>query len=212
MIHDEINCLDFQLKNIFASAEIEAGESALKVSSVELTTLINNVIDAFQNQTEKKKINLSVLSNIKHNVLFTTDPEKLYLILSNILSNAIIFNKENGDISINYHIENNHLLVIKIRDSGIGISDENKERIFDRFNQLDKGMTKLFSGHGLGLSVTKELLELISGSMEIYSKLNEGSSFIIKINQLENDDTNNYTSSFNGNDFFFENKNDGIFK
>lgn len=211
LIYQEIQQLDFQLKNIFASAEIEAGESTPKSSSVNIPSLINHVLDYFKHQIEKKQLKIIVKGKTIKDEFFNTDSEKLNLILSNIVSNAILYSYEKGNITINYHLNSSGDLLIKVTDCGIGINKENKEKIFQRFNQLDKGTTKLFVGQGLGLSITRELLDLIDGTIKLVSKPNEGSTFCIKLKKTGNKADNNMAISSHGNDFIFSNDTEELF-
>lgn len=211
LIYQEIQQLDFQLKNIFASAEIEAGESIPKSSAVNIPSLINYVLDYFKHQIKKKKLKVTVNDKFLKNQLFHTDSEKLNLILSNIISNAIMYSFEKGNIKINYHTNSDDDLIIEVTDNGIGISEENRDKIFERFNQLDKGSTKLFAGQGLGLTITKELLDLIDGTITIDSKPTMGSTFCIKLKKISNDDNNSIATSSHGNDFIFSNDTEELF-
>lgn len=202
LIFAETFNLDFQLRNIFFSAEIEAGESLLSVISVNIFSVINNVIDSFKNQIKKKGITLKVNNTINKNQIFHTDSEKLHLIISNLLSNAIQYSHAGGSIEINCKLENRQL-IFSITDKGIGISEEDKNKIYDRFRQLEGGSTKTYGGHGLGLSITKALLEIINGAISLESKKGKGSTFTVVINESEEIDVGEDIFSEEGNDFLF---------
>ena len=209
LIFSEAFDLDFQLRNIFLSAEIEAGESPLSVISVDIVSLIKTVIDSFDNKIVKKAINFTFTNSIQENTIFKTDSEKLHLILSNLLANAIQFNAQGGLITINSSIENNQLIVV-ITDSGIGISENQQEKIYDRFHQLEEGSTKTYGGHGLGLSITKALLEIIEGTISLESKLGHGTTFTIRVNELGTSQGDDDTFSSDGNDFLFDQDEDDM--
>ena len=209
LIFSEAFDLDFQLRNIFLSAEIEAGESPLSVISVDIISLIKTVIGSFDNKILKKAIHFTHTNTIQENTIFKTDTEKLHLILSNLLANAIQFNSQGGSIQIDSSIENNQLIVV-ISDSGIGISENQQEKIYDRFLQLEEGSTKTYGGHGLGLSITKALLEIIEGTISLESKLGQGTTFTIRINELGTSQGNDDTFSSDGNDFLFDQDEDDM--
>ena len=209
LIFSEAFDLDFQLRNIFLSAEIEAGESPLSVISVNISSLIESVISAFKTKIDKKEFSFSWENEIDNQTIFKTDSEKLHLILSNLIANAIQFNKPNGSISIKSKIEEG-LLNISIEDSGIGISKENQTKIYDRFHQIEEGSTKTYGGHGLGLSITKALLEIIEGEISLESLEGKGSKFTLSINQLEGFDEDEDTFSSDGNDFLFDQDEDDM--
>lgn len=210
LIHSEIFNLDFQLRNIFCSAEIEAGDTNLAVSAVNISTILQSVIATFKHQVEKKKLNILLTNTISEKNLFFTDAEKIHLIISNVLANAIQFSNEEGIIEITAAIDNKKLK-ISVTDGGIGISDENKKLIFDRFRQGHEGSTKNYGGHGLGLSICKALLEIIKGEMIVESELFNGSTFTMLITEAENDKGHETVFSADGNDFLFNDSESLIF-
>jgi len=209
LIFSETFDLDFQLRNIFLSAEIEAGESPLSVISVNIGSLVSNVVDSFKAKIDKKGIQLIFNNKIEENTIFKTDSEKLHLILSNLLANAIQFNHHGGKIEIDTKIDENKFF-FSIKDNGIGIAEDELEKIYDRFHQIESGATKTYGGHGLGLSITKALLEILEGNITVYSNLNIGSNFIIEINQPEINEGEEDIYSSDGNDFMFDQDEDDM--
>ena len=200
LIYSEAFNLDFQLKNIFAAAEIEAGDLFMEVSNVKIDLLIEALLESFLPETSKKQLNFEF---IKEGVegddfIFKIDSEKFKLILSNLVDNAIKFSKNNRIIVKRWTEEN--LLYISIRDFGIGISENNQNIIFDRFKRLDSGINSLNRGHGLGLSINKALLDFLNGEIHIDSKKNVGTTFTICIPEAEEDTE---ASSADGNDLIF---------
>lgn len=202
-IYSEAFSLDFQFQNIFMAAKIEAGELALDVCNVNISTLIENLIDQFKFESKKKKIHVRHTCNMPKNkcehFFFRTDPEKLKLILSNHLSNAIKFSYENSEIEIVSSLPNKQL-EISVKDQGEGISPENQQVIFDRFKRVDSEINSLNRGHGLGLSINKALLDLIAGQITIDTKENKGSTFTILIPESAGDVKGIATDD---NEFFF---------
>jgi len=187
LIYSEAFNLDFQLKNIFAAAEIEAGELFMEVSKVKIDLLIQALMDSFLPETEKKQLKFEFIkpSSEEKDFIFKIDSEKLKLILSNLVDNAIKFSK-NNKIIIKRWTEGDNLF-ISVKDFGIGISEHNQKVIFDRFKRLDSGINSLNRGHGLGLSINKALLDFLDGSIEIQSKKNEGTTFTISVPEAKND-------------------------
>ncbi len=201
LIHSEAFNLDFQLKNIFAAAEIEAGELYMEVSNVKVDLLIEALLESFLPETTKKQLTFEFIKEgvEDDNFNFKTDSEKLRLILSNHVDNAIKFSK-NNKIIIKRWIEGNSLN-ISIQDFGIGISENNQKIIFDRFKRLDSGINSLNRGHGLGLSINKALLDFLNGTIDIISKKNEGTTFVVSIPQAT-DDPEAYSAD--GNEMLFD--------
>jgi signal transduction histidine kinase len=204
LIYSEAFNLDFQLRNIFVAAKLEAGEISPEILNVDIKQLMESVIESFNYITKKKKIATVFKFNIKTEnkpFFFKTDPEKLRLILSNLLSNATKFCYENKKIIIEASIDENEL-VISVKDFGTGISLENQKIIFDRFKRLDSGIDSIHRGHGLGLSINKALIDLLSGSIDIQSELGKGTKFTFSIPENESQVSG---FAFDGNELFFDN-------
>jgi len=210
LIYSETFNLDFQLRNIFASAEIEAGEAIVSPVSVNVSSLLESTLLSFKHQVEKKNIHLSVRTSFRNNETFCSDPEKLHLILSNVLANAIQFSQVGGIVEIKFEIENGQLF-FSILDNGPGISETDRRIIFDRFRQIEEGSTKTYGGHGLGLCITKALLELIDGEIKLESEKNKGSVFSVFVNESENLQSEKDVFSSDGNDFLFIDSTDRMF-
>lgn len=212
LIFVESHNLDFQLKNIFAAAEIEAGHVYPQIAKVAVIQVIQGVLDDFENDFQSKSLTpvfRDKTQNAKEETFhFKTDSEKLKLIMSNLLSNAIKFSK-GSKVEIEVKHENKDL-IISVKDYGIGISDHNKEIIFDRFARLDTGINSVNRGHGLGLSVVKAYIELFEGDIKIESKPGEGSLFTIIIPEPDASlKVEGYSSE--GNEIFFGDGDDEIF-
>ena len=200
-IFSEAFDLDFQLKNIFAAAEIEAGEAFPQVYLVNSTSLIQNILDLNESRLKSKKLNVVFNNTIDKDFTFKTDPEKLNLIISNIFNNAINFSKESNTIEVKAEIINNQL-AIKVKDNGIGIDSEQQKIIFDRFKRIDNCINTLNKGHGLGLSVAYAFVDVLNGTIEVESELNVGSEFTITIPKT-NDDIEAKGVAFDDNELFF---------
>lgn len=208
LIYSEAFNLDFQLRNIFVAAKLEAGEIFPEILNVDIKHLMESVVESFKYETKKKKIKVDFQFNIKEEenkiYFFKTDPEKLKLIISNLLSNAIKFSSDSSEIIINARIEKNDL-VVSVKDFGSGITLENQKIIFDRFKRIDSGINSIHRGHGLGLSINKALLDLLTGKIDINSQVGKGTDFIISIPENESQVSG---FAFDGNELFFEDTKD----
>lgn len=203
LIHSEAFTLDFQFRNIFVAAKIEAGEIFPEIMNVDIQNIIESIIESFKLEARKKKLLINFHFNIEHGqtpYVFKTDPEKFKLILANLLSNAINFSFEGGAIDVIAKNEDN-TLAVSVQDHGIGISKENQKIIFDRFKRLDSGINSLNRGHGLGLSVNKAIIEMLEGRIDIKSELGKGACFTIFIPESEAEATD-YSSE--ANETFFD--------
>jgi signal transduction histidine kinase len=198
MIHSEAFNLDFQLKNIFTAAKIEAGEVQPNISKVNVKSLVQTVIDSFLVVARKMGIEIEFDYRIEFgfgkNFYYKTDSEKLKQILTNIINNAVKYSYKESKVIVSMWVEDD-ILNISVQDFGTGISEKNQNLIFERFKRLDTGINSINQGHGLGLSITKSLLDLLNGMISIKSKKGEGTTFTISlpessavVNDLTDDD------------------------
>ncbi len=203
LIHSEVSHLDFQLKNIFAAAKLEAGELIPETSTVDISNLVSNVIDSFKYDTRHKKLSIEFIqNNINANtkIFFNTDSEKLHLIISNLLSNAIKFSYPDSKIILRIKRSLDEL-ILEVEDFGQGISTENAKIIFDRFKRVDSGINSLNRGHGLGLSVNKAILDVLDGTISFKTEINKGTTFTVSISESKEESTG---ISSDANELFFK--------
>ncbi|HPD95789.1 MAG: HAMP domain-containing histidine kinase [Bacteroidales bacterium] len=209
LIHSEAFNLDFQLRNIFVAAKIEAGEIFPEIFKVDVVNLLESVVESFKYESRKKNVTVKFTFNngsySEADKIFKTDPEKVRLVISNLLSNAINFSFENGIVEINA-LREDKSIIISVKDYGVGISKENHEIIFDRFKRLDSGINSLNRGHGLGLSVNKAIIDMLDGKISIESELGKGSCFTIIIPESE-EPVEGFASD--ANETFFDTDADG---
>ena len=204
MIHNEAFSLDFQLRNIFAAAELESGETGLQISVVDVNSLVRDAMDSFSHLSQEKGVQVNFISTtpIQEPLLFKTDSEKLSLVMTNLLSNAIEFNQQGGKVEINLNLADNQLF-FSIVDTGQGIDTGQLQRLFDRFTQMDSGVRKSHKGHGLGLSITKAAIDLMGGTVSVDSPDGQGCIVNLQLPMVETDaDADAF--SVDGNEFFFD--------
>jgi len=201
LIHSEAFNLDFQLRNIFMAAKIEAGELQPENVNSDLNGIIQSVIDSFRIESMKKDviINFDYHSD-RNNNNFKTDPEKIRIVITNILSNAVKFSYHNRNVDVICKLQPENVVLI-IRDYGTGISKENQKIIYDRFKRIDSGINSLNRGHGLGLSVSKAIIDLLNGKIEIDSEEEKGATFTLTIPEMTEVSA---CSSVSGDDFLFD--------
>lgn len=204
VIYHEAFDLDFQLKNIFAAAELEAGDTEMSIARVDVAALIRGQIAAFGYKAAARNIALvfECPACADGGFSFKTDPGKLQKVVANLLANAIEYNLEGKRVTVTAMRENERLS-ISIADEGIGIAERDRKRVFDRFVQLDSGVRKRHKGHGLGLSITKALVEMLGGSVTLSGAEGAGCVFTISIPELESNKPVDVTSG-EGNEFIFE--------
>ena len=164
-------------------SKLEAGRMTLKRSALDVNRLIVDLAAAARPLAEQRKIRLDV--NVDPELpVFGADREKLDIILSNLLSNAIKFTPAGGTVTIEtLHADDRAWIAVS--DSGIGIKETDYNRIFERFIQVDGSSSREFSGTGLGLSLTKELVELHGGQILVKSEPGKGSRFWFDLPLIE---------------------------
>ena len=151
----------------------------------DLSTIVLNINDNLEYRIKEKNLNYTY--NISNNIPKTLygDSGKIKTIITNLLSNAVKYT-DNGAINLDINCLNNKddcILTITVSDTGRGISDEQRESLFEKFNRLDSDKDSDIEGAGLGLNITKSLVDLLDGDISVSSILGEGSTFTVKIKQ-----------------------------
>lgn len=181
LIHSEAFSLDFQFRNIFFAAQIEAGQCHPETLLVDVRSVVDTVIDSFKFELQKRKNTVEVKDELPHGegevFNFASDASFLKLILANLLNNAVNFSLEGEKIEVRLLQDEAGRLVIEVQDWGIGIAEESKATVFDRFTRGNSSINSLNRGHGLGLSVCKALVEMLDGELTFESTLGKGSTF-----------------------------------
>lgn len=168
------------INDVLDYSKIEAGKVELEQIDYQLSTLVDSIRQAQLPSAESRDNELYF--HMEDNVpdVLKGDPHKLVQILNNLISNAIKFT-EHGSIYLNVRLEKlekeKAWLHFEVRDTGIGISEDKIEAIFEKFTQADSSTVRRYGGTGLGLSITKSLLELMGSEIVVESKEGEGSKF-----------------------------------
>jgi signal transduction histidine kinase len=168
------------LNDILDYSKIEAGKMELEKHLFHLEKTIHEVTDLFEIEAKKKKLYLRVDLEESLPEYFYGDFVRLKQILSNLVGNAVKFTERGGiDIQVSgKSLEDRKVtLLFRVSDTGIGISPENRDKLFQRFSQVDSSNTRKFGGSGLGLAISKRLVELMDGEIWVESRANAGSSF-----------------------------------
>jgi signal transduction histidine kinase/ligand-binding sensor domain-containing protein/DNA-binding response OmpR family regulator len=168
-------------------SKLEAGRMELKAEQYNIISFLKNLFFSFESLADSKKISLTFQSEAS-NIPFNFDADKMEKIFCNLISNAFKFTPENGEIRLTVNIFSSSL-EIRIKDTGTGIPAESVPHIFNRFYQVDGSSTREQEGTGIGLALTKELVELHKGKITVSSKVNEGTEFIIQfpLKELSNE-------------------------
>ncbi len=170
-------------------SKLETGKMQLQLAKADIINFLRYIVESFHSLAESQQKQVHFLSEID-SLYVEFDQEKIRQIVSNLLSNALKFTPERGNIYITV-LENlpaqtgqNSQLVLKIKDTGIGIPENQLQHIFDRFYQLDNSHTRKTEGTGIGLALTKELVKLMEGEIIVKSPptgATKGTEFIVTL-------------------------------
>jgi PAS domain S-box-containing protein len=183
VIHSLTNHLLQIINDIVDISKIEAEQLSIYKETFYVNDLLHEVYNTFaeeiQNQN-KLDITLQLKSALKRDKSHIhTDNIRLRQVLTNLLSNAVKFT-DKGHIELGYKLEEDHY-IFYVEDTGMGISEDKQDEIFNRFRQANEAMTRKFEGTGLGLSISKSLSEKLDGTIWVESKEGTGSTFYVKI-------------------------------
>ena len=168
-------------------SKLETGKMHLQLVKGDVINFLRYIVESFQSLAESQQKQLHFLAEMD-SLYMSYDPEKIRQIVANLLSNALKFTPEKGNIyiSVNESMlqygEYEATLIIKVKDTGIGIPESQLQHIFDRFYQLDNSHTRKTEGTGIGLALTKELVKLMDGEIIVKSPptgANKGSEFTV---------------------------------
>ncbi|VAX37852.1 hypothetical protein MNBD_UNCLBAC01-1676 [hydrothermal vent metagenome] len=163
------------INDLLDISRIESGRVEMNITQCQIKDLIENVHDLLTPQMKEK--NIQWTTNINENLPeISVDGRQIERVFINLVSNAIKFTPQNGTISIKAHITND-IVELEVSDTGIGISDEDIARLFDEFYRVENKINQNVKGTGLGLALTKKIIEAHNGKIWITSKLNEGTTF-----------------------------------
>lgn len=166
------------INDVLDISKIEAGQLKINLGLFNIPEVIFKAVETNKTMAEKKNIPINVFISQDVNEIMS-DKLRVQQILINLVNNAVKFT-EVGAVGIECH-KNSDFIIIKVKDSGIGIEKEQIERLFKPFTQVDTGLTRKHEGTGLGLSICKKLLDMLKGTIEIESEFGSGSVFTVKL-------------------------------
>jgi len=178
MIRQSGNRLKETLTSVLELARLEREATEIGAERCNLVERVEKTLEMMRPQIEGNGLTLDVCVPSAPIVL-QADPKVLYRVLTNLVSNAIKFTEE-GQIRVTVK-QRDEEAVLVVTDTGIGISDEFLDQIFDEFRQESEGLTRAHDGSGLGLTITKRLVELMGGAIEAESTKGEGSTFTVRL-------------------------------
>ena len=170
------------INDILDMSKIEANKLEIQHEEFNFNDIVKNIETIIDVKAQEKKQTLLVKVSENIPEMLIGDELRLMQVVNNLLSNAIKFTPEKGAITISFdviEVSGDDLFIeVRVKDSGIGISDKQKSRLFDSFEQADGSIARKFGGTGLGLAISKNIIELMGGTIDVISELGKGSEFV----------------------------------
>ena len=163
------------INDVLDVAKVEAGKMELFPESFSTRKAIEEVCFVITSLAAKKGIEVRLSLSPQVDTL-TLDPQRFKQVLYNLLSNAVKFTDEGGEVEIITQPHEGAQVLIQVRDTGIGVKPEDIPRLFNEFQQLDSRIARRYEGSGLGLALTKKIVELMGGSIQVESEVGQGTS------------------------------------
>ncbi len=164
------------VEDLLILTKLESGEERIKREDVDLRLLVEEVFDLLEPQAKER--NISLINSVDKGLKVKGDWDKLFLLLKNLVDNAIKYNKEGGKVEVKAKRENQYVQ-LQVQDTGIGIPKEHIPFIFERFYRVDPSRSRNLGGTGLGLSIVKHIALSHGGKIEVQSKEGVGSIFSV---------------------------------
>ena len=177
-IKKEADHMNMLIADILEVSKLESNDIRPEVMRVDISLLIGETIETFKPKADEAQV--SVYDYSRPGTFVYADYSHMDEVISNLVSNAIRYNRKNGKVWI-YAANEGGFLELRVRDTGIGIPNSECSRIFERFYRVDKGRSRVTGGTGLGLSIVKHILSYYKGTVEVRSKVGSGSEFIVRM-------------------------------
>lgn len=174
VIEDESDRLTALIENLLAASKLQAERMQLNMDDVRLDLVAARAVERFRTQTDKHQIQLSFPDDFP---VVQGDETRLRQVIDNLINNAIKYAPGGGVIEVGGRINEDATITFYVRDEGVGISEDEQARIFDRFYRVDGALSRKTQGTGLGLYLARAVIEAHNGTLRVESKLGKGSTF-----------------------------------
>jgi len=161
---------------------IESGQKSRTLVSVDLNAAADQAVELVRNEAADRRI--SIHTDVPENTVITGDQAEISMILNNLVSNAVKYNRDEGSVTISVSRDEGAVR-LEVQDTGIGMTQEEADKLFGEFVRIHNAKTKNILGSGLGLSIVKKLAELYGGTVSVESEPDRGSTFTIVLNDAE---------------------------
>lgn len=177
-----VNRLISIVEDLESISRLESGELKVEFQKFNITKLVEEVFEEYEMLGKERKIKLKFAQNFDKPVFVSADRQRILEVLSNLIVNSIKYGKEKGSTNVDFlDMEDN--IMVEVSDNGIGISEKDLPRIFERFYRTDKSRSREMGGTGLGLAIVKHIIEAHNQTISVRSKINKGSSFTFTLSK-----------------------------
>ena len=193
LINNSGNNLLQLIDDIIDISKIEAGQLKINIKNCNINSSLTDIWQSFleiRKHKGKENIDIRINENVsEQNITIKTDPLRLNQVFINLIDNALKFT-EDGFIEFGYEFKNNQELLFYVKDTGLGMDRNKKDLVFNRFTKIEDDSSRLYRGAGLGLAISKSIVELLGGKIWVESALDVGSTFYFTLpfNQVESDE------------------------
>lgn len=157
---------------------VESGKKVRTIKDVDVIEIAKVAVDSILPIAIQR--NVTIATNFPDELIYNCDSGELEIIFNNLLSNAVKYNKENGHVDFGLRKDKQNL-IIQVKDTGIGMTEEEEGNLFKEFMRAKNENTREISGSGLGLSILKKIVDLNKGKIFVETMVNKGTSFTVKI-------------------------------
>jgi len=178
-IDDHVGRLSALVQDLLSLARIESQEGSLPLAPVDWAPILESVLRRHEANVQQRGLQC-LRDGGPYGVTVYGDPEAMTQVLDNLLDNAIKYTPAPGTISVNVR-GHNGVVLLEVADTGIGIPEKDRERIFGRFYRVDKARSREMGGTGLGLSIVKHLVQAMHGEVSVESEVGKGSRFVVQL-------------------------------
>lgn len=177
-INDEIERENKIINDLLSLVKLDKTAGEMHIESQSINDLLEQILKRLRPIANQR--NIEMIFESYRPVTAEVDEVKLSLAISNLIENAIKYNKDEGWIRVSLNADHKYFYV-KVADSGVGIPEDSKDLIFDRFYRVDKARSRETGGTGLGLSIARNAIHMHRGAIKVYSKYGEGTTFTVRI-------------------------------
>jgi signal transduction histidine kinase len=183
IIERQVGLLKALVDDLMEVSRISSGKIRLHQENVDLRVVVERAIEAARSLIDQRKHEL-IVSQPSDPVWVYADPTRMEQVVGNLLTNAAKYTDEGGRISLNLQLEGEEA-VLRVRDTGVGISPDLLPRVFDLFTQAERSLDRSQGGLGIGLTVVQRLVRMHRGSVEAHSASGQGSEFVVRLPVLQ---------------------------